>query len=119
MTNKDLITVLLCSYGFDRDIEIETYRGDYGEHGYHIDAKNYQGEHFYYSGCEPIMYFIYTIIKEMQERGINPISVYGRYSIKDVLNPKIREIVSLSHEDSDRVIKTLHKKHQEEINANK
>ena len=29
MTGKDFIKILLCSYGYDRNIKVETYNGDY------------------------------------------------------------------------------------------
>ena len=40
MTNKDVLKILLCSYGYDRNIKIETYRGDLGRIGYDVYAEN-------------------------------------------------------------------------------
>ena len=36
MTGKDFIKILLCSYGYDRNIKVETYNGDYGAPGYEV-----------------------------------------------------------------------------------
>ena len=40
MTGKDIVKILLCQYGYDRNIEVTTYYGDYGAPGYEIRAEH-------------------------------------------------------------------------------
>ena len=46
MTGKDFIKILLCSYGYDRNIKVETYNGDFGAPGYEVEADHENGDHF-------------------------------------------------------------------------
>jgi hypothetical protein len=68
MTNKDVFKILLCSYGYDRNIKIETYRGDGGFIGYDIYAENKEGDEYHEIACEGFMFHFYMILKYMKEQ---------------------------------------------------
>ena len=89
MTGKDFLTLLLVNYGF-KEIEIKTYKGEFGAQGYDIDAYNKEyDEHYHEVNCEGLMYNITHIICRMQECGIeptyNPFPGYD-YPVKEILN---------------------------------
>ena len=72
MTGKDFLTLLLVNYGFN-EIEIKTYKGEFGAQGYDIDAYNKEYDEQYHEvNCEGLMYNITHIICQMQELGIAP-----------------------------------------------
>ena len=47
MSGKDVLRLLLISYGFCRNIEISTYIGDGGCIGYEVSASNDDGIEYY------------------------------------------------------------------------
>jgi len=66
MTNKDLLKILLCSYGYDRNIKIETYRGDGGFIGYDTYAENKEGDQYHEVSCEDFMFQVYVLLDFMK-----------------------------------------------------
>ena len=75
MTGKDFLTLLLVNYGF-KEIEIKTYKGEFGAQGYDIDAYNKEyDEHYHEVNCEGLMYNITHIIYKMQDSGIKFITL--------------------------------------------
>jgi hypothetical protein len=89
MTGKDFLTLLLVNYGF-KEIEIKTYKGEFGAQGYDIDAYNKEYDEYYHEvNCEGLMYNITHIICTMQDSGIeptyNPFPGYD-YPVKEILS---------------------------------
>lgn len=87
MTGKDVLKLLLVSYGFKK-VKIETYRADYGYIGYEISAEDNNGKTYNTINCEGLMFNIADLINTMSEKGIkanyNPFP--GRdYPIKMIL----------------------------------
>lgn len=82
MTNKDVFKILLCSYGYDRNIKIETYYGDGGCVGYDIYAENKKGDFYHEIDCEDFMFRIYEILKYMKENEVGFKSDWWRYTAK-------------------------------------
>ena len=70
MTGKDFIKILLCEYGYDRNIEVKTYYGDYGAPGYEIRAEHENGDVFYSIGCEGLMFTIFEILDYMKQNKV-------------------------------------------------
>ena len=89
MTGKDFLTLLLVNYGF-KEIEIKTYKGEFGAQGYDIHAYNKECDKFYHEvNCEGLMFNITHIICRMQDYGIEP--TYSPfpgydYPVKEILN---------------------------------
>lgn len=52
MSGKDVLRLLLISYGFCRNIEISTYIGDGGWIGYEVSASNDDGIEYYAVDCD-------------------------------------------------------------------
>lgn len=74
MSGKDVLRLLLISYGFCRNIEISTYIGDGGWIGYEVSASNDDGIEYYAVDCEGLLFHIYEIQKFMRESIIKDIN---------------------------------------------
>ena len=103
MTNKDVFKVLLCSYGYDRNIKIETYRGDRGFVGYDIYAENKEGDCYHEIACEEFMLHVYMMLNHMKEHKPEFKSDWWGVRIIDVCNDEARDslIKSWDKRDSD------------------
>lgn len=97
MSGKDVLRLLLISYGFCRNIEISTYMGDYGCIGYDVSANNDDGVRYSEADCEGLLFHIYEIQKFMRAKNIIPRSIIGNYSNKDLLiDEHLNKILSMS-----------------------
>ena len=65
MTGKDVLTLLLCSFGYDRNIKIETTNLGYPEPCYDVYAENKDGDVYEQCDSEGLMFHIYEIIAYM------------------------------------------------------
>lgn len=86
MSGKDVLRLLLISYGFCRNIEISTYIGDGGWIGYEVSASNDDGIEYYEVDCEGLLFHIYEIQKFMRYENIEPRSMLGNFSNKHLLS---------------------------------
>ena len=86
MSGKDVLRLLLISYGFCRNIEINTYIGDGGCIGYEVSASNDDGIEYYAVDCEGLLFHIYEIQKFMRYENIEPRSMLGNFSNKHLLS---------------------------------
>lgn len=71
MSGKDVLTLLLCSFGYDRNIKIEVTNVGYSEPMYDIYAENKEGDEYIECNSEGLMFNIYEIISYM--------TTYDRY----------------------------------------
>lgn len=91
MTNKDLFKILLCSYGYDRNIKIETFRTDSGTIGYEIEAENKEGNVFYNVDGEGVVFDVYMILDYMKQNNVGFKSNWWSVPLKYLLNDTERE----------------------------
>lgn len=87
MTGKDVLKLLLISYGFT-NIKIETYRGHDNFQGYRINASNDEGKEYYEENCEGLIFNISQINYNMKCMNIEPVFGNingGEYTIKELL----------------------------------
>ena len=91
MTQKDLLKILLCSYGYDRNIQIDKHNGDEGALGYSVYAENENGDFYEETNCEPLMYHIYCILDYMKKNDVGFESRYWNAYTKDILNDSVRQ----------------------------
>ncbi len=98
MTNKDVFKMLLVSYGYDRNIKIETYRGNEGCLGYNIYAENKEGDKYHEISCENFMFHFYMILNYMKEQNQPFKSDWWSVRIKYVCDDKIRNSLIKSWE---------------------
>ncbi len=101
MSGKDVLRLLLISYGFCRNIEISTYMGDGGWVGYEVSASNDDGIEYYEVDCEGLLFHIYEIQKFMRDENIAPRVMTGNFSNKHLLSDEhLNNILSIpSNED--------------------
>ena len=69
MTGKDVLKLLLVSYGFKK-VKIATYRADCGCIGYQINAENDDGDIYAEFNYEGLMFNIACLINTMSRKGI-------------------------------------------------
>ena len=93
MTNKDVFKILLCSYGYDRNIKIETYYGDGGWLGYDIYAENDKGEAYSEVNCEGFLFHVHEILSFIGESQAKQKTLFWNYPIKMLLNDTDRECI--------------------------
>jgi hypothetical protein len=86
MTNKDVFKILLCSYGYDRNIKIETYHGDSLDIGYDIYAENKEGDCYEEINCEGFMFHVFKILEYMKDSKANFKTNWWNCSPKYVLD---------------------------------
>jgi hypothetical protein len=65
MTGKDVLMLLLCTFGYERNVKIEVTRTGLEEPCYYIYAENKDGDVFVADVCEGLMFSIYMIISHM------------------------------------------------------
>lgn len=65
MTGKDVLKLLLCTFGYDQNIKIEVTRTGLEELSYDIYAENKDGDVFNCDVSEGLMFSIYQIISHM------------------------------------------------------
>lgn len=85
MSGKDVLRLLLISYGFCRNIEINTYMGNGGWIGYEVSANNDDGVEYYAVDCEGLLFHIYELQKFMRDENIEPRIMSGNFSNKHLL----------------------------------
>ena len=122
MTGKDVLTLLLCTFGYDRNIRINVERLGYEEPCYDVHAENAEGDVYEQIDSEGLMFHIYEIISYMTEYNcyINGPSEKTRYMDlqklhfesnwwgvppKYVLDQKQREKTVVAKDERERQIK--------------
>lgn len=101
MTNKDVLNILLCSYGYDRNIKIETYRGEGGCVGYDVYGENKSGDFYHEVCCEDFMFHVYMILNYMKEHNASYKSDWWSIRVKDICNDATRESLTKSWDSRD------------------
>ena len=91
MSGKDLLKLLLITYGFNRNIKISTYRGEGGCIGYDVSAES-EDNYYHEVDCEGLQFHIYEILSFMVENGIKPKIIRGTYSINYLLKISNEEL---------------------------
>jgi len=104
MTNKDVFKILLCSYGYDRNIKIETYRGDEGFIGYDVYAENKEGDSYHEVDCEGFMFHVYEILKYMDEKKVGFKSGWWNFPLKHFLNDDLRNSTIVEWDKKDNEV---------------
>lgn len=101
MSGKDVLRLLLISYGFCRNIEISTYVGDGGWIGYEVSANNDDGIEYYEVDCEGLLFRIYEIQKFMRDENIVPRILTGNFSNKHLLSDEhLNNILSMPENEN-------------------
>lgn len=112
MTGKDVLTLLLCTFGYDRNIQITVERRGYDEPRYDIHAENKEGDVYEECGSEGLMFHIYNIISYMVE--------YNCYISRPSENTRFMDLQKLNFESKWWGIPPkyiLDEKHREDIVA--
>lgn len=65
MTGKDVLTLLLCTFGYEHNVKIEVIRTGLEQPCYYIYAENKKGDVYCDDVCEGLMFAIYRIISYM------------------------------------------------------
>lgn len=101
MTNKDLFKVLLCSYGYDRNIKIDTFRTDDGSIGYEIEAENEDGDVFHNVDGEGVIFDVYMILDYMKQNNVGFKSNWWSVPLKYISDDTEREKLVKQWDDNE------------------
>ena len=104
MTEKDVIKILLCSYGYDRNIEINTFRTDCGTIGYEIYAEDKEGDAFDGACGEDFMFIVYSILNYMKKENAGFKSDWWDMPLKYVLDDEQRKKIINQYDERDKKI---------------
>lgn len=97
MSGKDVLRLLLISYGFCRNIEISNYMGNGGWIGTEVSASNDDGIEYYAVDCEGLLFHIYEIQKFMRDENIAPRVMTGDFSNKHLLSDEsLNKLLNMS-----------------------
>lgn len=100
MTNKDVFKILLCTYGYDRNIIINTYYGEGGWIGYEIHAENKDGNSYNEENCEGFLFHIHCILDFMRKNNVSQKALFWNYPIKFLLDDTKRENIIKKDDDN-------------------
>lgn len=129
MSGKDVLTLLLCTFGYDRNIKIETKNLGYSEPCYDVHAENKEGDIYEHIDSEGLMFNIYEIISYMTKynkylnspsdktrncdlRNLNFESKWWGIAPKHILNETERNDIIKKEDDKKRKIKESSEKMQ-------
>lgn len=95
MSGKDLLKLLLISYGFSTNIKISTYRCEDGCIGYDVSAES--EEHGYHEvNCEGLLFNVHEILDFMYKKEIKPKTIKNAvYSPSELLKMSNEELSKL------------------------
>ena len=68
MTGKDFLKIILCICGYDRNINISTYRGEDNAVGYRIYGEDKNGIAYSDENCEGLIYNIQSLMDDARKR---------------------------------------------------
>lgn len=105
MTNKDLFKILLCLYGYDRNINIDTFRTDDGSIGYEIEAENKEGDVFHNVDGEGVVFDVYMILDYMRQNNVGFKSNWWSVPLKYISDDTEREKLVKQWDDSEESTK--------------
>lgn len=126
MTGKDVLTLLLCTFGYDRNIQITIERLGYDEPCYDVHAENADGDVYSECDSEGLMFHIFSIISYMthHNRYLNAPSEKTRYldlhelnfdrkwweiPPKNILDKKKREEIIAGYDEREKGLETIWK----------
>lgn len=69
MTGTEIIRMVLCVAGYDRNVSVRAYKGEGLSQGYEVHAKNKNGDSFYAEHCEGLPFVIWEIMSHYKEYG--------------------------------------------------
>ena len=117
MTGKDFIKILLCVYGYDKNIQIETTQ-QFGSTSYDIHAENSENGDTFSDVCDGLVHAICDIIDAMNQdtsdmvymdgspcsgpRGTTSME-YSKIPLSSILNDKIRMEYIEERERNNRI----------------
>ena len=102
MTNQDVFKILLCSFGYDRNIKITKYYGDSIIVGYEIHAENKDGDEYDEAGCEGLMYHVYSILNYMKEQNAPFKTDWWHCSPQDATDDTLRQSIVVQWDKQDK-----------------
>lgn len=105
MTGKDVLKLLLCSYGYDRNIDIQMYHGEGGCIGYEVNASNAEGDYYLEENCEGLMFHIYCILDYMKENKVPYKHDWWSIPVKDIINDEVRNNLLQKFDEHDECVK--------------
>lgn len=96
MSGKDLLKLLLITYGFTHNVKILTYRGEGNYIGYDVYAES-EDDVYHEADCEGLQFHIYEILAYMQRKNICPKTISNaQYTTSELLRLSPDDLANLN-----------------------
>ena len=110
MTGKDVLKMLLCLHGYDRNVKVELYRGESNAIGYEVYAENAEGDSYDEVNCDGLMFHISQILDYMKENNVDMKTRWWHYPPEYAYNDEKRELMLKSWDNYDKDIAEMHER---------
>ena len=110
MTGKDVLKMLLCLYGYDRNVKVESYRGEGNAIGYDVSAENAEGDWYEEVNCDGLMFHISQILDYMKENNVYVKTAWWNVTPEYAYNDEKREKLLKGWDEYDKWVEEMHEK---------
>lgn len=110
MTGKDILKILLCLHGYDRNVKVESYRGEGNAIGYEVYAENVDGDSYDEVNCDGLMFHIYRILDYMRKNNVCTKTAWWEVTPEYAYNDKKRDHLVNAWDKYDKDMKEMHER---------
>lgn len=110
MTGKDVLKMLLCLHGYDRNVKVESYRGEGNAIGYEVYAENANGDSYDEINCNGLMFHISQILDYMKNNGVHKKTAWWRVTPEYAYNDEKREHLVKAWDKYDKDMEEMHER---------
>ena len=110
MMGKDVLKMLLCLYGYDRNVKVESYRGEGNAIGYDVSAENAEGDWYEEVNCDGLMFHISQILDYMKENNVYVKTAWWNVTPEYAYNDEKREKLLKGWDEYDKWVEEMHEK---------
>jgi hypothetical protein len=110
MTGKDILKILLCLHGYDRNVKVESYRGEGNAIGYEVYAENAEGDSYEEINCDGLMFHISQILDYMKENNVDEKTAWWHVTSEYAYNDSKREKIVEAWDKYDKEIAEMHER---------
>lgn len=110
MTGKDVLKMLLCLHGYDRNVKVESYRGEGNAIGYEVYAENADGDSYDEVNCDGLMFHISHILDYMRKNNVCTKTAWWGVTPEYTYNDEKREHLVKAWDKYDKDMKEIHER---------
>ena len=110
MTGKDVLKMLLCLHGYDRNVKVESYRGEGNAIGYEVYAENADGDSYDEVNCDGLMFHISHILDYMRKNNVCTKTAWWEVTPEYAYNDEKREHLVKAWDKYDKDMEEMHER---------